>query len=121
MVPDIGLKANERDIEAVGDESEHGEDGGEIQAARGQPNLLKAEHGDGDHEGQRQFEPEKIGFIAGRDDLFEQAAVEEILETEEGVDPESHQQGSAEGDQNRKFQMTAEGSCTLGRLEDSHG
>ena len=32
-MPDVSLKADESDIEAVGDESEHSEDGGQIQAA----------------------------------------------------------------------------------------
>ncbi len=41
-----------------------------------QPDLLEAEHGDGNHEGQRQFEPQKVRFVAGLKDLSQQAAME---------------------------------------------
>jgi hypothetical protein len=41
VMPDVGLKADERDIEAVGDEPEHGTDGGQIQKLGDSRTFLK--------------------------------------------------------------------------------
>ena len=63
----------------------------------------------------------KVRFVAGFKDLSEQAAMEVVLEAQQGIDPESNQQGAAQGDQNRKFKVTAEGLRALRGLEDGHG
>src|ERR1035438_2892488 len=91
VMSDVGLEADKSNVQAVGDEPQHRRDGSQIQKLWRNPHLLEAEHGDGNDKGQRQFDPEEIGFVARLEYLPEQAAVEEVLETKQKVDPQCYQ------------------------------
>src|SRR5260370_41541619 len=47
--------------------------------------------------------------------------MEVVLKAQQSIDPESNQQGAAQFDQNRKFEVTSEGFRALRGLEDRHG
>src|ERR1700687_1218655 len=47
--------------------------------------------------------------------------MEVVLKAQQSIDPESNQQGAAQFDQHREFEVTAEGFRALRGLEDRHG
>src|ERR1700733_6271861 len=120
MVSDESLKADKADVETIGDEAEQTDHRGPIEAIGREPDFFEAEQRNRDHESQHQFEPKKIGLVAGFNDLPKHPTMEIIFETKQGIDPESHQQRSTQLNQDRKFEMTSEGLGALRRLEDGH-
>src|SRR5271167_708542 len=91
-----GFKASNAYVEAVGHKAEQAADCGKIEAFGRVPNLFEGEQSNRNHKRQRQFQPEEVCLIAGFEDQTENSTVEVILEAQQSIHPQGHQQGTPE-------------------------
>src|ERR1051326_2739426 len=88
VMSDPGFEAGHADVQSIGNKTKQTRNCGKVQTIGGVANLFKAQQGNGKDESQRQFNPQKICFVAGLEDVGQLSAMEKVFKAEQRIDAE---------------------------------